>query len=693
MSTNRLLEYVVDFLPTKFYIPEPSAVSVIRPQLNAQFDAAINGRQKLILVTAPAGFGKSTLVAQWLRTQDCRVAWLSLDAGDRNAQRFLGYLIHALNTVAPQIGEKLLPILQNADNPPTESILASLINDLIQYAQVIVLVLDDFHEVESAEINRAVAYLLDNQPSNLTLIITTRVFPDLSLSRMRVSGQLQEIHAEDLRFSDDEVRHLLNQNLQLALTAAQIRALRQRTEGWAAGLQLAALSLAQTPDKSSFVDGFSGSHRYITDYLTEEVLRHQPPEIQNFLLKTSVAERLSADLCNSLLGTKDSQTILRYLEANNLFVIPLDQERIWYRYHHLFADLLRQRFKLQDTEAYVNALQTVSHWHLSQGNQEEAVAFAFASGDRVFAAQMMTPLVAHLSSTGRSRQVREWLGKLPDEIIVQYASLCLYFAITSILQREFERVEPLLDAAEHAEHSVPPGYVDMARALYDSIINDGENALDTAYQALGKLPDTAGFEKSTVWLIISTHGLTSNDIHSAHDAGKTALNVRGESTDTRGLVSIYHNLATADMVLWGPTAAQTWVTALDQHRLHYEQQTGIPMTGTEYLLGMQALVAYEENDLRQAEQYCLEALDALQLTGEPYNPAIRDVYILLVRIALAKDDPEAAQQWHDQAQELIAKTYIGPFSQLLIERTQVMIWLAMKEFAGLRQWQAAHDYS
>lgn len=544
----------MDFLPTKYYIPEPAAISIHRPQLDARFNEAVSSNKKLILVTAPAGFGKSTLVAQWLQTQARPAAWLSLDTNERNVSHFLGYLIQAFTSTAPHIGSKLLPILNSTDSLPIESILAALINDLIQYGQELVLVLDDFHEAESAAVNRAAAYLLDNLPSNLTLIITTRVFPDLSLSRMRVSGQLQEIHAEDLRFSDDEVRHLLNQNLQLALTADQIRALRQRTEGWAAGLQLAALSLAQTSDKSSFVGGFSGSHRYITDYLTEEVLRHQPPEIQNFLLKTSVAERLSADLCNSLLGTKDSQTILRYLEANNLFVIPLDQERIWYRYHHLFADLLRQRFKLQDTEAYINALQAVSHWHLEQGNQEEGVAFAFASGDMIFAAQMMTPLVAHLSSTGRSRQVREWLGQLPDEIISQYASLCLYFAITSILQREFERVRPLLDAAERAKHGVPPGYVDMARALYDSIINDGENALDTAYLALEKLPDTAGFEKSTVWLIISTYGLTSNDILSAHDAGKTALNVRGDSTDTRGLVSIYHNLATADMVLWGPTS-------------------------------------------------------------------------------------------------------------------------------------------
>lgn len=683
----------MDVLLTKLYIPKPVAISVPRPKITAMFDSAVKGQQRLILVTAPAGFGKSTAVAQWLKKQNRNATWLSLEGSDRHVIRFLSYLIHALQKIHPDIGKNQLASLQTTENPPLESVIAILINDIIKYDDEIVLILDDYHEAENIDVNNVMTYLLDNLPQNLSLVITTRVYPDLALSRLRVRGQLQEIRAEELRFSDDDVRHLLNQNMNLSLTGEQIKELRQRTEGWAAGLQLAALSLLQETDRKSFIEQFSGSNRYITDYLSDEVLRRQSQDIQKFLLMTSLLDRFCASLCNAILDIDDSQAILAYLEEHNLFIIPLDHNRVWYRYHHLFAELLQQRLQQIDSDERSEILKRASAWYLEQGYDEEAVAYAFATGDLNYAAQVLTPLVAKLTTTGHSRQVREWLDKLPQEIISQYASLCLYYAVTSIIQRDFDKVQPLLDAAEQAKHPVPSGYIEMARALYDSVIYDGENALDTAYDALDKLQDKTGFQQSILWLIISTHGLTSNDYKTAREAGKKALSVRGTVADARGLVSIYHNLTTADLILSGTKDAEKWVQQLDEKRSHYEQHIGIPMTGTEYLLGMQALVAYEKNELQLAEQFCLEALDTLQLTGEPYNPAIRDVYILLVRVALAKSDLEVAQSRYGEAQVLIKQTYIGPFSQHLMERTQVLIWLTIEEHSYLKQWAEKHQLS
>jgi len=340
-------------LTTKLAIPQQHAHLVARPRLLALLDSG--RRQKLLLVSAPAGFGKTTLITEWLRRVQAepddakpRFAWLTLDEHDNDPVRFLTYLIAALQKQEPTLGVTTLPLLQATQQPPLESILTLLINDLSQLTTPLLLVLDDYHLITTSAIHQLLTFCLDNLPPAFHLVITTRTDPPLPLARWRVRRDLVEIRARDLRFTEAEATEFLHAELAGALSPANITALTQRTEGWIAGLQLAALSLAERTDLDDFIEAFTGSHAYIVDYLVEEVLQRQAPEVEQFLLQTSILTRLNGALCDAITGRHDSQSLLGALERANLFLAPLDNERCWYRYHYLFADVLRRR--LQQTQ-------------------------------------------------------------------------------------------------------------------------------------------------------------------------------------------------------------------------------------------------------------------------------------------------------------------------------------------------------
>jgi LuxR family maltose regulon positive regulatory protein len=340
-------------LQTKLYIPPPRPELVPRPRLIERLNAGLH--RKLTLVSAPAGFGKTTLVSEWVQALDSAsppnaVAWFSLDESDNDLSRFLVYLTGALQTVWTDIGKGVSTALQSPQPLPTEAILSILINEIADLDRRTVLIFDDYHLIETQPIHDALAFLLRRLPPSLHLVITTRVDSPLPLARLRARGQLTELRAADLRFSPFEAGEFLNQVMSLDLSAEDIAALERRTEGWIAGLQLASLAL-QGPsmrgrkDVSSFIQSFAGSHHYILDYLVEEVLEQQSQSVQTFLLQTAVLDRLTGSLCNGLTGQQDGQATLEMLEHANLFVIPLDDELRWYRYHHLFSDLLRQRLR------------------------------------------------------------------------------------------------------------------------------------------------------------------------------------------------------------------------------------------------------------------------------------------------------------------------------------------------------------
>ncbi len=457
-------------LGTKLRPPAPRRRLVPRDRLVERLGADAPTMPRLVLVSAPAGFGKTTLLTQWLvagradadqaRQAARRVAWLSLDPADAELRTFLSHLVAALQVASPDVGADALAVM-DTDRPfPADEVVASLVNDLDALAGATVIAFDDYHAAESPEVNDAVRVLLDNLPPHVTVAVTTRADPPFQLSRMRARGELLEVRAADLRFTTAEAEAFLNTVMGLALEPGQVSALEARTEGWAAGLQLAALSArahlgrpddadeSATDGVASFVEAFTGSHRFVLDYLLEEVLTHQPEEVRTFLLETSVLDQLSASLCDALTARSDGQAMLDLLEHRNLFLIPLDEERTWYRYHHLFADALRARLAAGRADRLGELHASASRWLAENGYLADAVRHAIAGGDDERTADLVELGLADLRRRRQNHTVREWLEALPDDVIRRRPLLAVFMGWRRISEGDVDGVEAWLDAAE-----------------------------------------------------------------------------------------------------------------------------------------------------------------------------------------------------------------------------------------------------
>jgi LuxR family maltose regulon positive regulatory protein len=412
---------------------------------------------RLVLVAAPAGFGKTTVLTQWLTPtaelaeMSRRVAWLSLDEGDSDLQRFLTHVVAALQTTNPDLGADALALMDNDRGFRTDDVLVSLVNDLDTIAEPTVLALDDYHVVSTTAVHDAVTFLLDNLPGQVTLAITTRADPPLPLSRLRARDELVELRASDLRFTDDEAERFLNEVMGLELEPLQVAALETRTEGWAAGLQLAALSArgrTGTGDLDGFVDAFTGSHRFVLDYLLEEVLRSQPDDVRAFLLDTSVLRELSGSLCDAVTGRSGGHQMLEGLERSNLFLVPLDDQRQWFRYHHLFADALRAQLSSSDPERLRHLHRSAAQWYTAQGRLPDAITHALAGADAEYAADLLELALADLRRRRENRALRDWLVALPEDLVRRRPLLAAGVAWTRLTVGDLEGVGTWLDAAE-----------------------------------------------------------------------------------------------------------------------------------------------------------------------------------------------------------------------------------------------------
>ncbi len=442
-------------LATKLYIPPPRPKIVLRPRLIERLNEGISsGRTPgVTLISAPAGFGKTTLVNEWVAGCERPVAWLSLDEGDNDPVRFISYLIAALQTIKTGLGEGLLAALQSPQPPPIESILTALINEITTIPDNFIFVLDDYHIIDSKPVDNALTFLIEHLPPQMHLVIATREDPQLPLSRLRVRGQLTELRAADLRFTPSEAAEFLNRVMGLNLSAEDITALETRTEGWIAGLQLAALSMQGRSDAASFINSFTGSHRFVLDYLVEEVLGRQSESVQTFLLRTSILDRMCGPLCDAVLlaPSTSRQETLEYLERANLFIVPLDSERRWYRYHHLFGDLLRQRLgqnlsPRELTELHIRA----SEWYEQNGLMLEAFHHALTGGEFVRAARLAEDAWREME---RSFQTAAWLGwvkKLPNAVVYSRPRLCVLIGWAYSDAGEIESSETYMQNAERA---------------------------------------------------------------------------------------------------------------------------------------------------------------------------------------------------------------------------------------------------
>ena len=509
----------VPILATKLFAPLHRSQVVVRPRLIEQLNSGLPAGHKLTLVSAPAGFGKTTLVSEWIAQCGRPAAWLSLDGSDNDPARFISYLIAAIQTIKAGIGESLLAALHSPQPLQIEAILTTLLNEIPAIPENFLLVLDDYHSIDSQGVDQALAFIIEHQPQQMHLVIATREDPNLPLARLRARSQCNELRAADLRFAPAEAAEFLNRVMGLNLSEENIAALESRTEGWIAGLQLAAISMRGDKDAAKFIQSFTGSHRFVLDYLVEEVLGRQPGEIQNFLLRTSILERLCGSLCEAVLETPtgSGQSTLKELEHANLFLIPLDNERRWYRYHHLFGDLLRQRLG-QPKELPEYHLRA-STWYEANNDLAEAFQHALAAEDFERAARL-----AEVAWQGMERnfQTAAWLGwvkKLPHAVVCSRPRLCVQLGWAFSDAGDLETSETCLQNAERAlagvtdqdESKFLPGNIALLRA--SNAQNQGNLAETVKYAQLSLqlIPEDDFYLRAQAVITLEfTHWATGN---------------------------------------------------------------------------------------------------------------------------------------------------------------------------------------
>ncbi len=646
-------------LATKLYIPPLRPNVVIRPRLLERLNEGLH--RNLILISAPAGFGKTTLVSEWVVGCQRPAAWLSLDEGDNDPTRFLTYLVAALQTIAATIGEGVVGVLQSPQPPPTEAILTALLNDITTIKDQFVLVFDDYHVIEAKAVDHALTFLLEHLPPHMHLVIATREDPPLPLARLRVGGQLTEVRVTDLRFTPSEAAGFLNQGMGLTLSVEDIAALERRTEGWIAGLQLAAISLQGQQDTTSFITSFTGSHHFVMDYLVEEVLGQQSERVQTFLLRTSILERLCGPLCDAVVldSSASGQATLEYLDHANLFLVPLDNERRWYRYHHLFADLLRQRLQQStasspgDEEIDVAELHIhASVWYEDHGLEIEAFHHAVAAHDVERAERLMEGKGIPLHFRGAVTAILDWLESLPETVLdarpslwVRYGSLLLVNGQTTGVEEKLHAAEAALQGSEADDKTQNlVGQIAAARAVLALTRYDVEPMLAQSRRALEYLhPKNLSSRATANWTLGFAY-LLQGDRAAARRALTEAISLSQASGDIFTTI-----LATIGLGNVQETENQLYLAAETYQRvLHLAGDQPLQII-YEAHLGL-ARVLYEWNDLEAAEQH---GRQSLHLARQYERVIDRFVLceVLLARLKLAHGDVAGAAALLAQASQ------------------------------------------
>jgi LuxR family maltose regulon positive regulatory protein len=631
-------------------MPPPRRNVVFRPRLIERLEEGLN--RKLILISAPAGFGKTTLVHEWASSCKWPAAWLSLDKGDNDPARFLTYLVAALQTVAENVGKGVLGMLQSPQRPPAESILTALLNEITAIRESFVLVLDDYHVIDAEPVDRSLAFLVEHLPPRMHLVIATREDPQLPLARLRARGQLTELRASDLRFTPSEAAEFLHQTMGLNLSAEDVTALEARTEGWVAGLQLAAISLQRHKDAAGFIKSFTGSHHFVLDYLVEEVLQQQPQSVQTFLLRTSILDRLCGPLCDVILldPPGSGQQTLAQLERANMFIVPLDNERRWYRYHHLFADSLRQRLHQniaaspEEARSRVNELHIrASQWFEEHGLAVEAFRHAAAAGDVERAQQLIAGdrIPQHLR--GAVTTILDWLESLPRKVLDarpwllwRYASLLLVNGQTTGVEEKLQAAEDALQGRETiGEDRNLVGLIAEARAVLALSQYQVETMLTQSRLALEYLAPHSMTTRATAYWTMGSAYFFSRDSAAARRAFTEALSLSQASGDIFTAI-----LATVGMGNVEEVENQLDVAASTYRRV-LEMAGDQPLQIVHEAHHGLARVLYEWNDLDTAERHAREGLDL----AKQYDRVI-DRFIVcevfLARLKLARGDVAGA---------------------------------------------------
>jgi len=592
---------------------------VARSRLTAKLEREPS--RKLTLISAPAGFGKTTLLVEWLRERaggEGWVAWLSLDEGDNDPVRFMSYLVVALRrTSEEEIGEGVLVALRSPEPPRIEAMIAALVNEIAALPRELTLVLDDYHLIDSQSVHGVVSFLLEHLPDNVHLIVASRVDPPLQLARLRARNQMIHLDAADLSFTSEEASTFLNDVMGLELSVEDLATLEERTEGWIAGLQLAALSIQDRKDVSGFIKAFSGSYRDVLDYLAEEVLARQPERVRDFSLQTSILDHLTGSLCDALTGRSDGQGMLERLERDNLFVFALDEERRWYRYHHLFADFLRGRLMRERPESTGELHLRASGWYEGNGHLSEAVGHALSAPDHNLAARLIEEGVEGAVERGEGTTALRWLEALPIEAKRLRPRLFVEHAVALVITGRPDDAEPLLKEAERTaeadgeEGQFLLGFASTVRSWRARLRGDAPEAVELARRGLSLLPD--------------------EEVH-----------VRNYAAVRLGdALRIVGDLAAAD---------EAYAEAAEIGRAAHHAY------GRLAGMVMHARVRAEQGRLREADEEFRRALQLLTEEGFELSPAAGIVHIGMGALLYERDDLDAAMRELERGMELAERT-------------------------------------
>ena len=689
-------------LATKLYIPPPRSKAVLRPRLIERLNEGLSSGCKLTLISASAGFGKTTLVSEWVAGCGRPVVWLSLDEGDNDSTIFLTYLVAALQTLAlrsprrgsevegimANIGAGVLGVLQSPQPPPTESILTALINEITTIPDNFIFVLDDYHVIDAKAVDNALTFLLEHLPSQMHLVIATREDPHLPLSRLRVRGQLTELRAADLRFTPSEAAEFLNQVMGLNLSAEDIASLENRTEGWIASLQLAALSMQGHQDAASFIKSFTGSHHFVLDYLIEEVLHQQSKNIQTFLLRTSILDRLCGFLCDAVLldPSTSGQETLAYLEHANLFIVHLDNERHWYRYHHLFADVLRMHLNAEQPDQVSALHRRASEWYEKNGSTDNAIRHALAAEDFERAATLIELAEPEMRRSRQGATVTElgWLKALPDELVHFRPVLSVAYAFALFGGGELGGVEPRLRDAERwldtsadtagmvvvdeEEFRRLPGMIALLRAAQALARGDMPEAVKNARRVLDLAPEDAHLMLGGAASVLGLAAWASGDLEAARRMTADGMaNVR-----RAGYISsaIGGSIVLADIQIVQGCLHEAMTTY--ERGLQWATEPGAPVQrgAADMYVGMSALHR-EHNDLETATQHLLTSQALGELAGMPQNPY--RWCAAMARIQEAQGDLDGALDLLDQAERLYDGNFSPNVRPVATQKTRVWV--------------------
>jgi len=638
------------------------------------------------LISAPAGFGKTTLVSAWLSGFEQPPAWLSLDASDNDPVRFFSYVIAALQTVLPGVGEAALALLRSPQPSPLESVLTALINELcaapgrIDAARrATILALDDYHAIGAPAIHDATTFLIDNLPPRLHLIIATRADPPLALSRWRSRGQMVEIRADDLRFTFDETALLLNKVVGLNLSRDEITALEARTEGWIAGLHLAALSLRGRPAQrvSQLIQAFSGSQHYILDYLLEEILERQPAEVQTFLLHTSILDRLTGSLCDALTGQNDGQAKLMQLEKANLFLVPLDDERHWYRYHHLFAGLLRYQLQASQSSLIPELHRRASHWHEQHGYTDQAIQHALAAEDWPHAISLMDGASQLARRNGEFSKVLSWVKSLPELPFATNPRLCIAYAWAVSITGQFDEAAKVLARIEPTIQGDPVMRVEWLAAHIFTARTQAQmlQAIEYAQAAL-RLPETQNPQvRGPLLLSLSITYRNLGKPGAAAASAAEAIHWAEQNGEWHARVFLLGLLGLAQAALGNlHLAFETY-----QHAIR--EQPGVPAwAGAGFAQVGLAALYYERDELDRATEYAQKGLEYSQLTG--HGEIQMNCLRQLAYIRQARGDAKGAREALDQATHVVRKHHLPNH----LAPAYVQIALNQADLPGALRW-------